>query len=154
LAVYKNAKRGWKLMAKETNVVRIAAFLGLTLIGCASALASEPTGTWMPSSADGKIRIDSCGGSFCGTVVWEKSPHKDLYNPDESKHDNPVVGTRILSGFKPTGKANEWRGRVYNTQDGKTYDAYITMTSESTLDLKGCVLGGWICKTDQWTRTH
>ncbi len=118
------------------------------------ALAGDATGVWMRANGSAKIRIDDCGGALCGTVVWEKTPRKDIYNPDASKRADPVVGRRVLLGLKPTGTADRWKGEVYNAEDGKTYTGYVTLEADGRLKLEGCVLGGLICKSDQWSRSR
>lgn len=118
------------------------------------AFAADATGTWLRSSGSSKIRIEPCGSALCGTVVWEKNPRKDIYNPDPAKREEPVVGRRVLLGLKPSGTADQWKGEVYNAEDGKTYTGYVTLQADGTLKLQGCVLGGLICKSDQWSRSH
>lgn len=131
-----------------------AAAMGVLLLATGSAAAAgEATGVWMRSSGTSKIRIDKCGAALCGTVVWEKSPRKDIYNPDAAKRDEPITGRRVLLGMKPAGE-DKWKGEVYNAEDGKTYTGYITLTGPDQLKLQGCVLGGLICKSDTWSRAR
>jgi uncharacterized protein (DUF2147 family) len=135
--------------------IGFAALLATTLcFAHDGALAGEATGTWLRSSGSSKIRIEACGNALCGTVVWEKNPRKDIYNPDPAKREEPVVGRRVLLGLKPTDTADQWKGEVYNAEDGKTYTGYVTLQSDGSLKLQGCVLGGLICKSDQWSRSH
>ncbi|MDK9698186.1 MAG: DUF2147 domain-containing protein [Siculibacillus sp.] len=129
------------------------AALAVAALVATPALAADPTGVWMRASGSSKIRIDKCGAALCGTVVWEQSPRKDIYNPDASKRDRPVTGLRILLGMKPSGTPDQWKGEVYNAEDGKTYTGYITLQGANSLKLQGCVLGGLICKSDSWSRS-
>ncbi len=130
------------------------AALVLAAVAATPAFAGDPTGVWMRANGNSKIRIDNCGSALCGTVVWEKAPRKDVYNPDPAKRDNPVTGVRILLGMKPSGTPDQWKGEVYNAEDGKTYTGYITLQDGSSLKLQGCVLGGLICKSDTWSRSR
>ena len=130
----------------------VAGAVAVMVLGGTSAWAGDPTGVWMRSSGSSKIRIDSCGSALCGTVVWEKNPRNDTFNPDPAKRGEPITGRRVLLGMKPSGTADQWKGEVYNAEDGKTYTGYITLQSESTLKLQGCVLGGLICKSQTWAR--
>lgn len=125
----------------------------LVCVSATSAFAGEATGVWLRSSGSAKIKIDKCGAALCGTVVWERSPRKDTYNPDPAKRDEPIVGRRVLLGLKPDG-ADRWKGEVYNAEDGKTYTGYVTLTGANELKLQGCVLGGLICKSDTWSRSN
>jgi uncharacterized protein (DUF2147 family) len=128
--------------------------LAVAALVASPVLAGDPTGMWMRSSGTGKIRIHPCGGAVCGTVAWEKTPRKDIYNPDASKRDRPITGVRVILGMKPTGTPDQWKGEVYNTDDGKTYTGYMTLQGANSLKLQGCVLGGLICKSDTWSRTN
>lgn len=128
--------------------------LGLLALLCAPSFAADPTGVWLRASGSSKIRIDSCGKALCGTVVWEKSPRKDIYNPDPARRDDPITGRRILLGMAPTGTADQWKGEVYNAEDGKTYTGFVTIQADGQLKLQGCVLGGLICKSDVWSRSR
>jgi uncharacterized protein (DUF2147 family) len=128
-------------------------------LGIAPALAAEPVGTWLTQDQDGQIRITNCGGAICGALVWMKDPNDpatgrpktDKNNPDPSKQSRPLLGVEIVLGMKPSGP-NVWSGDVYNSQDGKTYSGSFTLTGDNTAALKGCVLGGLICKSQTWTR--
>lgn len=122
------------------------------LLACAPAWAGDPVGVWTRSSGSSRIRIEACGQALCGTVVWEKNPRKDIYNPDPARRDDPVTGRRILLGMKPTGTPDQWKGEVYNAEDGKTYTGYVSLQADGKLKLQGCVLGGLICKSDIWSR--
>ena len=144
------------MTSEKTKRFAIAGLVAMTAaaghVGTASA--GDATGVWMRSSGSSKIRIEDCGGALCGTIVWEKAPRKDIQNPDPAKREEPLTGRRVLLGLKPTGKADQWKGQVYNAEDGKTYTGFITLEADGALKLEGCVLGGLICKSDRWTRSR
>jgi uncharacterized protein (DUF2147 family) len=56
--------------------------------------------------------------------------------------------------MKPSSTPQSWEGDVYNAEDGKTYSGSFTLTGANTAQLKGCVLGGLICKAQTWTRSN
>jgi uncharacterized protein (DUF2147 family) len=124
----------------------------LTLGGGAAASAADATGEWARPTGSSKIRISPCGSALCGKLIWLKNPRNDTENPDPTKRSRPLLGVQIVQSMKPTGKADQWKGRVYNAEDGKTYTGYIEMPSNNKLKLQGCVLGGLICKGETWTR--
>jgi len=134
--------------------ISIAPALALVALLSTPAFAGDPTGVWLRANGNSKIRIDNCGSAVCGTVIWEKNPRKDIYNPDASKRDRPVTGVRVLLGMKPSGTPDQWKGEVYNAEDGKTYTGYITLQGADSMKLQGCVLGGLICKSDTWSRSR
>lgn len=127
---------------------------GLTLMLALPAQAADARGEWARPSGSSRIKIASCGGALCGTLVWLKSPRKDVKNPDPAKRSRALVGSRTVLGMKPSGKAGQWKGKVYNAEDGKTYTGYMTMDGNNKLKLEGCVLGGLICKGETWSRVR
>jgi uncharacterized protein (DUF2147 family) len=136
------------------NRTSVAVVIATLILGIDAAAAADPHGVWLRQSGSSKIRIDDCAGALCGTVVWEKAPRKDVNNPDAARRDDPITGRRVLLGMKPSGKPDQWKGEVYNAEDGKTYTGFITLKADGTLALEGCVLGGLICKTDVWSRSR
>ena len=81
-------------------------------------------------------------------------PKLDKRNADPSKQSRPLIGIPIVLNMKPSATPQKWDGDVYNAEDGKTYSGSFTLTGASTAELKGCVLGGLICKAQTWTRTN
>ncbi|WP_338831674.1 DUF2147 domain-containing protein [Bradyrhizobium sp. 27S5] len=51
--------------------------------------------------------------------------------------------------LQPAGP-NKWAGRIYNADDGKTYESSVTMVSSGTLNVRGCM--GTLCAGEDWTR--
>src|SRR5215467_4277895 len=115
------------------------------------AAAAEPTGEWRTANGAANIRIDDCDGILWGIVSWEKEPGGlDSNNPNPAARNRPTLGLHILRGMKPT-KPGLWQGEVYNAENGKIYDARISLTSPDVLRIEGCVLG-FLCGGENWTR--
>ncbi|GAA0783767.1 DUF2147 domain-containing protein [Roseibium denhamense] len=134
----------------------IAAALGaaaLLTLPVSTVQAADATGEWARPNGASKIRISNCGSSLCGKLIWLREPRNDTQNPDASKRSRPLLGVQIVQSMKPTKKDNQWKGKVYNAEDGKTYTGFIELTSANKLKLEGCVMGGLICKGETWTRT-
>ena len=142
-----------------TAVIVSAIAVALVLAG--PARAADPLGTWLTGDKKGKVRIVNCGGAICGTLVWLAEPndpetHKpktDVHNSNASLQSRPLLGIPIVLNMKPAG-GDKWEGQVYNAEDGGTYTGSFTMSGPNTADLKGCVMGGLICKSQTWTRTN
>jgi len=125
---------------------------GLLAATAAPVLAADATGEWARPNGASKIRISSCGSALCGKLIWLRDPRNDTENPDASKRSRPLLGVQIVQSMKPTGKDGQWKGKVYNAEDGKTYTGFIELTDANKLKLEGCVMGGLICKGETWTR--
>lgn len=128
--------------------------VGLFAAGGKAAIAADAKGDWVRPNGASKIRITSCGSALCGKLIWLREPRKDTQNPDATKRGRSLVGAQIVQSMKPTSKDNQWKGKVYNAEDGKTYSGYIQLVSANKLKLEGCVMGGLICKGETWTRAN
>lgn len=123
------------------------------------ALAVDAFGVWATSDADAHIKVGPCGDQLCAQIVWLKDPidkdtgkaSLDKNNPDPEKRKLPIVGLQLFQNMKATA-ANNWKGKIYNPDDGKSYDATVTF-EDAKLKVKGCGLGGLICQTEIWTRS-
>lgn len=121
------------------------------MLAATPALAADPTGEWLVANGHAKIKIENCGKGLWGVVSWEQKPGgRDTKNPDPSKRDRPTLGMPILLDMQPS-EPNEWAGHVYNAENGKTYEAHISLTNPDSLRIEGCVLG-FLCGGESWTR--
>ncbi len=104
----------------------------------------------------------NCGGALCSNLVWLKEtndpasgrPRIDQNNADASKQSRPLLGVPIVLSMKQSKRARSMVQQIYNASDGKTYSGSFTMTGPNNAELKGCVLGGLICKSQTWTRAN
>jgi uncharacterized protein (DUF2147 family) len=118
----------------------------------ASAQRASPLGTWVSQTGDTRIRLSPCGTQLCGSIVWVRSPGKDTQNSDRAQRDRDLVGIRIIT-MDPVAQ-NKWRGPLYNHIDGRSYNGNLTLTGQNTMELSGCVLGGFICRSQTWSRVN
>lgn len=122
--------------------------------------ADSISGLWEVEEGDGHIEIYRCGDSYCGSIVWLKEPLYppddkgkmagrplvDRENPKKELKGRPLAGLQIMEGYTFRGN-NLWdQGRIYNTENGKTYSSRISMKSRDILELRGYIgiplLGG------------
>jgi uncharacterized protein (DUF2147 family) len=144
-----------------TRTFTLAAASILCLAAAKPASAGDPRGNWMTESGRAKIHIVNCGGALCGNIIAMAEPNDpstgkprtDSNNPDSAKRARPIIGDQIVIDMKPD-TTDKWSGQVYNAEDGKTYSGSITLVDAKTLTLKGCALGGLICKSQTWTRAN
>ena len=146
-------------MLKTT--VRLGALAASVIIaGGASAQPSGIQGDWIVQDKSGRVRIAPCPGDasrLCGNIVSmprpngaNRQPLRDGKNPDAALRSRTILGLPLITGFKPNG-ANKWSGgKIYNPQDGKTYNSKLELAANGTLKVSGCV--SVICKTQVWTR--
>jgi uncharacterized protein (DUF2147 family) len=61
-----------------------------------------------------------------------------------------AASSPVLNGASKSGD-NEWKGRLLDTDNGKTYARVVTMEGADGLNLKGCALGT-ICQGETWRK--
>lgn len=122
--------------------------------------ADDIIGVWEVAAGDGHIGIVRCGDKYCGSIVWLKEavyslddsggmagkPLVDRENPKQELRSRPLAGLRIMEGYTFRGN-NLWdEGRIYNTDNGRTYSSRISLKSRDVLELRGFIgvplLGG------------
>ena len=131
----------------------IAAILALAPVAASAAVETDIAGTWLTQSRDAVVRIEDCGdGTPCGVVQWVKPNPKgpnDANNPDPQLRTRPLVGLRLLYGFRSRDGVWE-QGHIYDPSSGRTYAAHIASAGDGTLKVSGCV--GPFCQNQSWTR--
>lgn len=119
------------------------AVLGAALIVLPTVALADPSGTWLRETGESRVQIAPCGGgAYCGKVVWLK----------DAKTSKSKIGQQVFFGMKPNG-ANQWSGSAFNPDDGKTYSGTMKL-SGSRLTTAGCVLGGLICRSVNWSKVN
>lgn len=138
------------------RTILIAAGLALA---AAPALAADPVeGVWLTQAGTGKVTIAPCAGKadrLCGKITWLKNPAdaiaKDANNPDPALKSRTILGLPMIWNFKPGGAPGKWTGgKIYDPNTGKTYDSKISLNSNGTLKVEGCVLV--VCQAQTWRR--
>lgn len=135
-----------------SSIVGAAGLLLLVAGPGAAAAGTGPSGEWLVEDHSAVVRISKCGGGYCGFVA-KGQPGKDYRNPDPSKRNRSVIGIEVFFSMRPAGP-NSWAGQTYNSEDGQMYNGKITLTSENTLQVEGCVPGGGPCGSQSWTRAR
>ena len=121
-----------------------------------------------------QVTIIACPDDFCGSltkivvppeemakltpeqralvVKMDPSQFPDARNEDATLRTRSLLGLQILT-FHPEDATN-YKGKLYNPQDGKTYDGYVKVIDPNTIEVGGCVMGycGNPIPHQQWTR--
>jgi uncharacterized protein (DUF2147 family) len=138
--------------------LRFACFVLTALVFAQPSFAADDAaGIWLTQAGDAKVKVAKCGGGLCGTVVWLRQPTDtdtgnpavDNKNPNRERATRPIIGLQLFEGMRPDGP-EKWSGRIYNADDGQSYDSHITVAGTDTLKIEGCV--GALCGGETWTR--
>lgn len=107
--------------------------------------AADPRGRWITATGNLEVEVSACGAALCGTVtqvLGNRSMSRDGATMDPVDK-RPALGMKILDGFVPersdvpNAVAREWNGRIYNRENGKTYDCQMSVdtTANATGEL-------------------
>lgn len=145
-----------------------AAALGLLALGAAAApgpaAADRVVGLWLTEEQDAHVRIERVGDTYEGTIVWLKEPRfpaddaqgmgglpkVDRENPDPALRRSPIVGLRIVRGFRF--RDGEWQGgTIYDPNNGKTYKCRMWFDGD-LLRVRGFIGISLLGRSTSWTR--
>lgn len=118
----------------------------------APALAANAIdGRWITHDGKAVVDIAPCGPAHCGTIARVLKPDapgvlRDIHNPDARLRDRSIIGLAILTGLAVSG--GEWRGHIYDPQQGRSYKAVVRPNPNGTLKVQGCV--SLFCRTFTW----
>ncbi len=130
----------------------LAAALAGTVALAAPAQAAQPiNGRYVTEDGAALVEVGPCGGKTCGRIVrvLKHTPGAaatDVNNKDKALRSRPIVGMPVLSEFADAG--DDWRGRIYDPRNGKTYKSIVLRNPDGTLKVQGCI--AFICKTQTW----
>ncbi len=121
----------------------------LMLAASQSAIAQQ--GTWLTQSGNLEVEIAPCADAFCGTVV-KVLTERAMSGPGVVLKDTrPALGMKLLTDFKSS-DGKEWKGRIYNRENGETYDCILSMAITGELKVHGYKGLRIFGKTQTWTK--
>jgi uncharacterized protein (DUF2147 family) len=133
-------------------LIALAAVASCALAGAARAEPGE-RGRWLTESGNLEVEIASCGPALCGKVVRVLA-NRSMSDPTRTiqpAEGASPMGLTILSELTPIG-VDEWQGRIYNRENGKTYDCRVKKVAPDRLSLRTYVLLPLFGRTQVWTR--
>lgn len=95
------------------------------------AYADPIEGVWLRPSTGARVKFQACAGGYCGIVQGGEYAGKSI--------------------GKLAGSGGTYNGKITDLAENKTYTGKAKVTG-NTMNLKGCVLGGLVCKGENWQR--
>jgi uncharacterized protein (DUF2147 family) len=115
---------------------RLSLFALLIATPVATHAAEAVHGLWLRSGHADKLEFFDCEGKLCAHGVI----------PTADGSPQPL----ILRHAAKVGE-NQWKGDLFNPEDGKLYSGTITLDNPNQLTLKGCLVA-FLCQSETWTR--
>lgn len=132
------------------------------------ALAVEANailGNWVVDGGSARIEIEASESGYSGRIMTLKEPtyradeqqgkvgqpRLDSHNPDPQLRERPLVGIKLLNGFRFDGQ--EWvDGTIYDPNNGKTYQSTLSLQPNGELHVRGYVGISLVGRTTVWER--
>ncbi len=135
----------------------IAALASSLAVVPAVAAADLNNTVWNTDDGSAMVKFAPCKKSLCGRIVNLSEPNGadgqplvDKNNPDLSKRGKPIIGLTTIYDIAATGDG-VWSANSYDPRSGEEHEVTLTRKGDGQLILKGCGLGGLICKSFTWT---
>ena len=150
---------------KIKQLIFISIFISL-IIFLHSSEDNYVFGEWFTEDSLSKVHIYRDNESLTGKNVKKKNPvypetdkeagkcKYDRNNPDREKQKRPLIGLKIVWGFKFDGK-NWDEGKIYDPESGKTYNCSIKKLDNNRLKIRGSLdKWGLLGRTTIWTKAN
>jgi uncharacterized protein (DUF2147 family) len=130
-----------RLGLKSGKRPRALAFAAFALLAGVPAQATEPPiyGVWLRDEHDERLEFYDCDGKLCA--------REDAVVSAEGGGPPQI----ILRSATKTGN-NQWKGDLFNPENGKTYNGKIHYNPPDQLTLTGCLVA-FLCQSETWTRS-
>ncbi len=139
-------------------LITLAAACALSASGAAAWAADRVLpdaqgldGRWLTATGALEVDLGPCGPAWCGTVARVLSSRRMSAEAVAEGPAASLLGLKILHGLTPSGP-NEWQGKIYNRDDGQTYDCLVSLRSPDQLDVRGYRFLPLFGKTSTWRR--
>ncbi|MDE2149892.1 MAG: DUF2147 domain-containing protein [Gammaproteobacteria bacterium] len=138
-----------------------------------AAPADRILGYWLVDTRDAIVQIQAAGSGaarrYEGRLVWLKQSRYseedgadlagklilDSNNSDPGLRDRPLLGLKMLWGLRYDADDRQWHaGRIYNSDNGHTYQCLVWLKDAKHLVLRGYVGMPVFGGSTTWTRVH
>lgn len=128
----------------------VISMMAAALLAAASPVFAQSAvdGLWMNPHGTVAVRTGDCRGRLCGWVAW--AAPQALQDARDSGVDD-LIGTELLEDYVANG-ADRWSGSVYVPDMGHHFSSTITRVAADRLRVRGCLIGGFLCKSQVWQR--
>ncbi|MDW6025466.1 DUF2147 domain-containing protein [Mesorhizobium sp. BAC0120] len=130
---------------------RAVTVLGTALVASAFAAGNGAASngdvftTWQTNDGKAVVEIYRCEGEkLCGRIVWlnprlqrEGSGLVDANNPDPSLRNRSICGLEVLKGLTPDQNGAWDGGRVYDPEEGRSYNAALASRGPNEIAVTG-----------------
>jgi len=131
---------------KLFSMVAVASFMFST-----AAFAADPVlGLWKTQPDDngnfGYVDVTMCGAKICGSLT-------KAFDGSGAEMDSDNVGKAVIWDMVKTGNGSYGKGTIHSFDRDQDYSSKMQLNGNSMV-VKGCALGGLVCRGQTWTRVN
>lgn len=136
---------------KRANARKWAMALAVLASACGAAAAppSDPSGQWVTASRNLVVTVGACGAAMCGTVA-QVLANNSMSAAGEAAVRPLPIGYQLMTGLHRAG--DHWSGRIFNRENGRTYDCEVRALPDGTLEVRPFVGLPIFGRTQIWVR--
>ena len=151
-------------MGMKTPLLCIISIAWLVLPSLGNTVESDAIlGDWITENEDCRVTIFKKGDHYFGKIAaikppdylpgevtgMDDKPRRDLNNQDESLRSRPLVGIELMQDFRFDN--DKWiDGKIYDPENGKTYQCEMSLAEDGTLHVRGYVGMSFLGRTTVW----
>jgi len=132
--------------------MRVIGLAAAAILFSTSVFANDAFGVWKTEEKDDgrflHVEVHACADKpalTCGTIVGA------FNGANEANIGKPIIWDMVPDGKKP----NRWDdGKIWKVDDDKVYNSEMKLRDNGVLKVSGCILGGLICRGQEWTRVE
>lgn len=125
----------------------------LVSVVSAQRKADDIVGSFFTPKSDGVMQFYKDGATYSAKLIWGKDKDRlDKNNPDKSLREQKVVGMVLAQGFVFDGKDTWKNGKIYDPNEGKTYDCKIMIDEKNNMKLRGYIGISLLGRTEYMVR--
>jgi uncharacterized protein (DUF2147 family) len=124
----------------------------LAFAACACSTPGPPTspvGRWITASHNLIVAIGPCGETICGAVE-QVLANNSMMSPAASAVRPLDLGFHLITSLRRDG--DHWTGRIFNREDGRTYDCTVRVLANGALEVHPYVGMPFLGRTQIWPR--
>lgn len=137
-----------KHMVMKKNILFALASAGLLALPSPAFAKAPIEGRWVNPKGSVTVKIDACGEAYCATVIDASAKARATAKKGGTPN---LIGTQVMSDLRARGEGI-YRGRAFDPKRNLRAPATVRIVGDSTLVVKGCLIGGIICKEQRWKK--
>jgi uncharacterized protein (DUF2147 family) len=132
---------------KKTILGLAAAAAAISGFAPPATAATPVAGVWRNPKNTVHVKLQPCGATMCGTVVWAAPKAQAKARAAGQK----LVGAQLFREFRAIGPGR-WEGKVFVPDLNRTFSGTMTAAGPARMVGKGCLIGGFFCKSQTWVK--